>query len=270
MNPFLAPALPSINTSLADYFNKPLSRHRFDSLIGDIQSPTSTSVATTPVVTPVATVDPAPTVVASATTATSDSVPTLVPTFIHPNPVPYLIDTGASYPIAPASTSDFAIAPFGLICSAKVASKAYSSKRYSTPVDPNTSITGEDIIFDLSSPDPFDLVSDLVALGTIEFSEFGTATLTLIYTSNSELIQILVEPTQVDWIHWVPLPRLTPTESYFHLLGFDYTEVFALLHLYPLWIAVLYVLVSSLFALVRSKYASNPLEYFCLQVWIQK
>jgi len=257
MNPLPAPALTSINTSLADYFTKPLSRHRFDSLIGDIQSPTSTSVATTPVVAPVATVDTALTVVASATTATSDSVPpsvpTLVHTFIHPNPVPYLIDTGASYPIAPASTLDFAVAPFGLIRSAKVASKAYSSKRYSTPVDPYTLITGEDIISDLLSPDPFDLVSDSVELGTIEFSKFGTATLTLIYTSNSELIQILVEPTQVDWIHWVPLPRLTPTESYFHLLGFDYTEVFAFLHLYPLWIAVLYLSVSSLFALVRSK-----------------
>jgi len=141
---------------------------------------------------PVATVDPAPTVVASATTATSDSVPpsvpTLVHTFIHPIPVPYVIDTGASYPIAPASTSDFAIAPFGLIHSAKVASKAYSSQRYSTPVDPYTLITGEDIISDLLSLDPFDLVSDSVELGTIEFSEFGTATLTLIYTSNLELI----------------------------------------------------------------------------------
>jgi len=95
---------------------------------------------------------------------------------------------------------------------------------------------------DLSSPD-FD--SDL---GTIidsdsgpsfkvffDIREFGTTTLTFIY-SNLDLIKVFVSPTQVDWLHWIPLPRLTPTESYFHLLGLDCFQAFTLFHLLPIWI----------------------------------
>jgi len=245
MNPLSSIA----SSNIADIFTKPLpttTHQRIVSLVGAgttvdplaFADPTATVAAPTVVASP-ATVDTAPTVVASATTASSDSVPLL-----HPNPVPYLIDTGASFPIAPASASDF-IAPFGLIRSAT----SVASKVASTPVDPYTLITGEDTTTtDLSSPDPFDLDSDLVdtfefasAFEVLELREFGTATLIFISNphSESELESILVEPIldwTDTWFDWAPLPRLTPTESYFHIFGLDYLQAFALFHLIPIWI----------------------------------
>jgi len=243
MNPLPAPALTF--TPIADLLSKPLSRHRFDSLIGDIHSPTpSTSVDTPPVVASTATVDAAPTVVASATTATSDLVPTLHPNLDPASTLPIILDTGASIPIA----SDFT--PFGLIRSA--ASVVSIAKAASTPVDPYTLITGEDVsgdTNDLSSPDSdsgsccFELLSDLSALTAhlqsrrrYHLEVFGTATLTFVYSGFNTLVHIWVEPIDLDWIHWVPLPRLTLPESYFHIFGLDYLQAFALFHLIPIWI----------------------------------
>jgi len=150
-------------------------------LIGDTS--TTTSVATATTVDPVTTA----TVVASASTTapTSDPVPLL-----HPNPVPYVVDTGASLPISPFK-SDFIQAPFGLIRSAT--SVAYSSKASSKAYsnDPYTLITGEDV-----SVDPVDLSStDTDSVDTFEFAstltkdhfdiwEFGTATLVFISIRN--------------------------------------------------------------------------------------
>jgi len=137
MNPLPAPALSFVSTSIADLLSKPLPRHRFDTLytlIGDAHHPATAD--------PSATVNTSTTVVASVTTATSDSVPTL-----HPNPTPTLpivFDTGASIPIAPPA-SDYLLvsqAPYGLIDSSDSVSHPY------------TLITGEDI-----SVDPVDLLS---------------------------------------------------------------------------------------------------------------
>jgi len=248
--------LPSLATTfhsnIANCFTKALSRHRFTTttLIGDIHHPPTTSVAMATAA--------APTVASTVVASTSDSVPPLHPNLAptHPNIV---LDTRASFSIV-SFASDFIPAPFGLIRSATSAVSKIATQVTSTPVDPYTLITGEDTTTsDLSSPDPVDLDSDSVdtfdfasAFEVLEFQEFGTATLIFISDPKSELESILVEPT-LDWFDWVPLPRLTPTESYFHLLGFDYIEVFALLHLYPLWIALLYLSVSALFALIRSK-----------------
>jgi len=157
---------------------------------------------------------------------------------------------------------EIAQAPYGLIRSASdtsvasdsnfdtsVASdsKAYS-KVVSTPVDPYTLITGEDTAtVDLSFPDSdtVDTVEFASTLVYSSFRHFGTATLVFLSDANSKLITILVEPTQVDWLHWIPLPRLTPTESYFHISGLDYLQAFTLLHLIPIWIALVSALLRS-------------------------
>ena len=240
----LLPASASItsHSNIADLFTKPLSRHRFDILIGDA---TTTITSTTSV---------APTLVAStapvnslalAVDTLSDSVPTL-----HPTSVPLVLDTGASRPV-PQPFSDFALevtkASYGLFRSPiSDVSKALAS----TPVDPYTLITGEDTAtVDLSSPDTVDFDSDSGPSFTkvsFDICEFGTATLTFIYSkSSSELLHIFVDPTQVDWLHWIPLPRLTPTESYFHICGRDYLQAFALFHLIPIWIALVSALLRS-------------------------
>jgi len=240
MTPLPAPVLASTPTNIADYFTKPLSlsRHQRSLLaIGDnptTATPTAT-VATAP------TVDTAPTVVASASTATattsSDSVPLLHPNSAlaptHPNIV---LDTGASFSIIPFRLDFISGAPFGLIWSAaSVVSKATSKATLSN--NPYTLITGEDVSvdpIDLSSPDLFALDSDSVE--SFDIWEFGTAT--LVFISNPKLTTILVEPTVdwTDWFDWTPLPRLTPTESYFHIFGRDYSQAFALFHLLPIWI----------------------------------
>jgi len=234
----LLPSIASANSNIADLLSKPLSRHRFDILIGDATPITlSTSVASTVAS---ATVVTTATVVASPTTSAS---------------VPVALDTGAPFASTPFA-SDFALeiaqAPYGLIRSAfdtlvasdsnfdtSVASdyKAYSEfASTSTPVDPYTLITGEDTAtVDLSFPDSdFEFASTLVY--SSEFRHFGTATLVFLLDANSKLISILVEPTQVDWIHWVPLPRLILPESYYHIFGLDYLQAFTLFHLIPIWI----------------------------------
>jgi len=222
--------LPTIvsYSSIADLFTKPLPRHRFDTLIGD-----------TTIITPTTSV--ASTLVASTATVNSlaPAVDTATGSVIHPNPASYFVDTGASRPVA-RSCSDFSLevtqASYGLFRSPiSVVSKALAS----TPVDPYTLITGEDtaISVDLSSP-ATTTISDLSSFTKVSFDirQFGTASLTFIFSPNLDLIKVFVTPTQVDWIHWVPLPRLTPTESYFHIFGRDYLQAFALLHLIPIWI----------------------------------
>jgi len=186
----------------------------------------------------------------------SDSVPSL-----HPNPAPTLpivLDTGISFSRTPFA-SDFlpvAQAPYGLFRSAAQGnSVAFNSgfKATSTPVDPYTLITGEDVSVDpvdLLSPDITTIVIDSdsgpsfsgPSFTKVHFDvrQFGTASLTFIFSPNWSLIKVFVTPTQVDWIHWVPLPRLTPTESYFHISGLDYLQAFTLFHLIPIWIYLLH------------------------------
>jgi len=221
----LLPSIASFN--IADLFTKPFPRHRYTQLfigIGVDPTPPSTLVAVdTATVDFSATVAPAPasTVVPFA----SASVPS----------PPVAFDTGASI----SRTLDFALeiaqASYGLIRSpVSVVSKALAS----TPVDPYTLITGEDTAIDLSSSDTiFDSDSGpSFTKVTFDIRDFGTATLTFIYSkSTSELLHILVEPTQVDWLQWIPLPRLILPESYFHIFGLDYLQAFTLLHLIPIW-----------------------------------
>jgi len=236
----LLPSIASSSSNIADLFTKPIShhRHRLDTLIGDAPTtftPPSTSVASTLVA---STVDSLATVVASGPTASAS--------------VPVALDTGASLAPAPFA-SDFALeiaqASYGLIRSAFDTSVASNSKVYSefasTPVDPNTLITGEDAVaFDLSSPDATaDTIIDSDFIDSNSFAkvhfgvrEFGTASLTFIFSPNLTLIKVFLTPTQVDWLHWIPLPRLILPESYFHIFGLDYLQAFALLHLIPIWI----------------------------------
>jgi len=239
----LLPSIASHPSNIADLFTKPLSRHRFaiaaTTLIGvDPITPTATSVAT------VASAHLAPTVVAVA----SDSVPTT-------SSLPIVLDTGSSSSRAP-SALDFlpvAHAAYGLFRPPiSVVSKALASKALASTVDPYTLITGEDAIdLDLSCPD---IDSDYIDSDSgpsftkvsIDIRQFGTASLTFIYSkSSSELLHIFVDPNQIDWLHWVPLPRLTPTESYFHIFGRDYIQAFALFHLIPIWIALVSALLQS-------------------------
>jgi len=166
----------------------------------------------------------------------SDSVPLL-----HPNPapaptLPIVLDTGASFSRTPFASDFLPVtpAPYGLIRSASDTSVA--SKAASTPVDLYTVITGEGAIVDLSSTDTDSVFELATAFGVLESQEFGTANLVFILDPHSGLQTILVEPTQVDWIHWVPLPRLILPESYFHIFGLDYLQAFTLFHLIPIWI----------------------------------
>ena len=241
----LLPSIASYSSNIADLFTKPLPRHRFDALIGDTATvaPT-TSVASTlvasPLVASTAVVASTPTVDSLTAVVDSDSVPTLHPNLVLAPTLPFVLDTGAPIAHAPLA-SDFALAvfqaPCGLIRSAFDTSVVSDSKAHSTfastPVDPDALVTGEDAVaFDLSSTDPT-LASD-----SVESCEFGAATLTFI-CSDLDLIKVFVTPTQVDWFHWVPLPRLTPTESCFHIFGLDYFQAFTLLHLIPIWICYL-------------------------------
>jgi len=157
----LLPSIASpIASNVADLFTKPISRHRFDALIGDIfhttVDPTS-AASTTLVARPIVAVVTSPT--------TSDSVPTTTPVgpIISPT-LPIVLDTGASLTTSPFKSDFLPVtqAPYGLIRSAFDTSVASDSKAYSgfasTPVDPYTLITGEDVSvdsdpFDLSSPD---------------------------------------------------------------------------------------------------------------------
>jgi len=245
--------LPSIASSsnIADLFTKPIPRHRYTQLfIGIGVDPT------TPLSASAHSGTTASAAVASVPTATpvSDSVT------LHPNlePLPIVLNTGASFSRTPFR-SDFSLevtqAPYGLFCSASVASIAsvVPTSKLVASIDPYTLITGEDV-----SVDPVDLSSPDIATIAInsdsgpsftkvhfDVRQFGTASLTFIFSPNWSLIKVFVTPTQVDWIHWVPLPRLTPTESYFHICGHDYLQAFALFHLIPIWIALVSALLRS-------------------------
>jgi len=241
----LLPSIASYSSNIADLLTKPLSRHHFDTLIGDAPTAPTTSVISTPVADTADPVDLTPTSVASTApvastvvASVSDSVPLL-----HPNPLPIVLDTGASYSRTPLA-SDFlpvAQAPYGLFRSAaSLVSDSTLVIFSSTPVDPCTLITGEDTVVpvDLSSLDTI-IASDSGSSFTkvsFDIRQFGTASLTFIFSSNLSLIKVFVTPTQVDWIHWVPLPRLILPESYFHIFGLDYLQAFALFHLIPIWI----------------------------------
>jgi len=237
--------LPSI-ASIADLFTRPLptiSHHRYTQLVigDDPITPSTTSVDTATVdtsatVAPTPTVDPLATVVASGPIASAS--------------VPVALDTGASLARTPFA-SDFPLeitqAPYGLFRSAASVTYSSSSKGSSKATlsnDPYTLITGEDVSVsvdsdpvDLSSPDTT-TISDLSSFTKVSFDirQFGTASLTFIFSPNLDLIKVFVTPTQVDWIHWVPLPRLILPESYFHIFGLDYLQAFTLLHLIPIWI----------------------------------
>jgi len=201
MNP-----LPSISSNIADLFTRPLPttpHHQCVSLVGDIPTALLTSVVFT-----VHSVTAASAVVdcCSATTAASasDSVPTLHLNLALAPTLPIALDTGASFAISP-SKSDFlpvSQAPFGLIRSPiLIVSKVFAS----TPVDPHTLITGEDAVsaIDLSSTDLSIADSDFTfAKVCFDIRQFGTSTLTFVFSTNLNLIKVFVSPTQVDWIHW--------------------------------------------------------------------
>jgi len=108
--------------------------------------------------------------------------------------------------------------------------------------DPYTLITGETD----NTVEPSDLSFPDYSEVSFTFQEFGTATLIYIHSrSTLELLNILVEPSLdpvVDWLHWIPLPRLTPTGTYFHISGLDYLQAFALFHLIPIWITLVLAL----------------------------
>jgi len=238
----LLPASAFTFYTTADLLTRPLptpTHHRYTQfVIGDepptpttsVARPTTTVVASTidSVTTASAAVDSVPTV-----TPVSDSVPTLHPNLALVPTLPIVLDTGASYSLT-SFASDFLPvnqAPYGLIRSAALSN---SVAKALAPADPYTLITG-DVSVDLSSPDTI-IDSDSFAKVHFDVREFGTASLTFIFRPNLDLIKVFVTPTQVDWIHWVPLPRLTPTESYFHIFGRDYLQAFTLFHLIPIWI----------------------------------
>jgi len=235
----LLPSIVSYSSNIADLFTKSIPRHRHTRLfIGIGVAPTATPLsASAHFGSAVDLVTTASAAVASAAPL-SDSVPAA------PS-LPIVLDAGAS--LARPSDLSFEVtqASYGLIRSPiLVVSKALAS---STPVDPHTLITGEDVAFDLSSLDTAvnstsDSDSDLSSFTKVTFDvrDFGTATLTFIYSkSTSELLHVFVDPTQIDWVHWIPLPRLILPESYFHVFGLDYLQAFTLFHLIPIWICCL-------------------------------
>jgi len=228
---------PTSHTSIADRFTKslPATTHRSLLTIGDIfPTPIAVAPATDA---PPAIVDPRPAVASTATAAspvTSGLVPS-TPT------LPIVLDTGASFTITPFALDFLPVTQVpssALVTSASVTSALVTSiaKVASTPLDPYTLITREDTAFsvDLLSTDS-DSVEFASTFDSFEFREFGTAT--LVFISNSKLNTILVEPTLdwTDWFDWIPLPRLTPPESYFHIFGLNYFQAFALFHLIPIW-----------------------------------
>lgn len=159
-----------------------------------------------------------------------------------------MLDTGASSSITPFP-SDSTPTQYGLI-------------HAETVVDLYALITGEDTLVDLSPPDTetnsdfdtgpgFELITDLFHPATAlhsnlehrpsrhyELKDFGAATSLFIYPG-LDLINILVEPNEFEWIL---LPRWTPPESYFHCFGLSYIQAFALFHTIPIWTALVLAL----------------------------
>ena len=87
------------NYHIADPFTKPLSCHRFDTLIGDIlhtavdpPSTASTALVVTPTVAVIA---------STTTTSASDSDQTLHPNLVSAPTPPIVLDTGASFSLTP-------------------------------------------------------------------------------------------------------------------------------------------------------------------------
>jgi len=196
------------STNIADLLSKPLPTHHqryTQRLIGDIYPTAPLALVAAP------TVGPAPV----------------------PKPT-VAVDTGAYPSVCHCSISDFLLpvtqASYGLN-----QSPLDSILDSNLVFDPYTLITGEDDIVDLSFPDLVSY-SDPVSY---TFQAVGTAILVFIFNLNLDLITILVEPLDTpDWLHWIPLPRLTPTGTYFHISGLDYLQAFALIHLIPIWITL--------------------------------
>jgi len=250
----LLPSIASpVTPNVADIFTKSLPTHRrLVSFIGADPTIDTLALAAPKTSAPVATATVAASTLVASTVdplaAVVDPTSDLVPE-LHPNPLPIVLDTCASYSLTPFD-SDFlpvAQASYGLFrspTSVVSVNSVVSKTLASTPVDQHTLITGEDAVaVDLSSLDLFDLNSDSVETASsftkvyFDIRQFGTSTLTFIYSKSTlELLHIFVEPTQIDWLHWVPLPRLILPESYFHIFGLDYPQAFALFHLIPIWI----------------------------------
>jgi len=193
---------PSIQFNIADLLSKHLPNNRFASAI-EANHPT---VAINP-----ASADDSFAAVASlATVAAPTTASPVANSNLVPTP-PFIVDPGAAlsvcYPISVLLLSVDQVA-YGLNRS-PLASILDS--------DPYTLITGEDV----SVSDPLDLSFPDLALPTEDcdsvsftFQEFGTAILIFIHSrSTLKLLNILVEPTldTFEWLHWNPLPRLTPT-----------------------------------------------------------
>jgi len=227
---------------IANLFTMPSSSQRFASVVGDIcHALLSASAHTTAAV--VAAVNTLAAVVATA--SASDSVPVLHPNLALAPALPIVSDAGASFSLVPFALDFLTLAPCGLILVAsnpKVASiAALISKPPHAAVNPHALITGEDVSgdpVDLSSADSNSVVEFASTFAT-QFRKFDSAAL-VFHCSGFTLIHISVEPDldRFDWLHWIPLTRLIPPESCFHIFGFDCIQAFALFHLIPICIAL--------------------------------
>ena len=221
----MALSLTFASSNIADLLIKSLpisTHHRCSRLfIGDIPTTPTTSVVKA-AVDSMATVDPAAAVASlvpsmPTATPTSNSVPTLP--VAGPTPASIVLDTGATLSIAPFASELLPQA------SGSVSSTSNSKAASIASLDPCVLITGEDAAFsvDFSSADSdsvLDFGSELATAGTLEFREFGTATPVLHYTGlNAIHMSVESDLDRLDWLQWVPLPRLTPPESCYHIFG---------------------------------------------------
>ena len=238
-----SPAIPNFNTSTSNYnpadlFTRPLTpttQHRFKSRI-----PLSLSTTTTVTATTVAT--RATSVVSASVVSTSDPhSDSVVPS------TGVILDTGASFSRTPFKSDFDSGTPTPellLLFHKRLFGIPRSALESLLALDPYTLLTGEDTVAsELSSPDSsefaFDFASALTSSRRFQIKYFGTAILIFKY-SNSDLVNLFVEPDLhlEDWLHWTPIPRLTLRDSYFQVVPgttLDYTQVFALLHLFPIW-----------------------------------
>ena len=226
----------------ADLFTRPLPTHR--RFKARIPLPTlATPVASHGVATSVVSTSVASTyLVVSATLVQAPLARTIPDPGLARPPTPFQSDYGTT------PTSNLVLPlnkkPYGIATSA------------SDQLLPYTLITGEDptvIASDLSSTDstdskfPFDFASAFQPSShRFETKYFGTVILIFVY-SNSDLIKLFVEPDYhfEHWFYWTLIPRLTLRDSYFQVVPgttLDYTQVFALLHLIPIWFVLVYSL----------------------------
>ena len=237
----LLPSTASLNftnspSHPADLFTRPLTptptHHRFKALTTTTVTPTTVSTSSGASASVVST---------SGASTTSNAPSDLVPAPLVPRRI--ILDSGASRSFTPFKsdfTSDLVLPlnkrPFGIPTSA-------SGTLPALYLDPHTLITGESTGTDLSSPDYYEIASEFPTLCSRrhEIKFFGTALLIFIYSnSTSDLVNLFVEPDFhfEDWLHWIPVPRLTLRDSYFQVVPgttLDYTQVFGLLHLIPIW-----------------------------------